>query len=123
GEALDAPGQLVMDVGGGDHRLLAFRPGLIEDSLAEPAPAFAEDPALAFARLAVVFSGHLGESSSHSKVSEIWKSEDVFHPQLFQIFRGFSSFSRDFDAKLYISLPFRELVLRGFRDNRLGFFN
>jgi hypothetical protein len=82
-----------VDVGGRDHGLLAFRSGLIEDSLAEPLLAFAENSVLAFARLLVVVcSGLLGESSSHSKASVNWKSEDVFHPQLFQIFRGFFGF-------------------------------
>ena len=95
GEALDALGQFVVDVAGGDHGLIAFRSGPILDAVEDPPPAFAEDPAVAFSGLlAVAFSGLLGESSSHSKASVAWNSEDVFPPLLFQNLRGFSSFSR-----------------------------
>ena len=81
GEALDAIGQLIVDVGGGHHGLIAFRSGPIEDSFKDPPLAFAEDPAVAFSRLReVAFSGLLGDSSSHSKVSAVWNSEDVFLP-------------------------------------------
>src|SRR5512132_4092749 len=106
GEAPDAIGQLIVDVGGGHHGLIAFRSGPIEDSFEDPPLAFAEDPAVAFSRLlAVAFSGLLGESSSHSKVSAVWNSEDVFLPQLFHKLRGFSSFYRAFDTEaLYITL-------------------
>lgn len=71
-----------------------------------PPLAVAEDPAVAFSRLlAVAFSGLPGESSSHSKVSAVWNSEDVFLPQLFHKLRGFSSFYRAFDTEaLYITL-------------------
>ena len=106
-------GDLVVDVGGGHHRLVAFDAGLVLDAAEDSPPAFAKDPAVAFPGLlalclrsfAVVFSGLLGESSSHSKVSVVWNSEEVFLPQLFQKLRGFSSFFRDSDAEaLYITL-------------------
>ena len=106
GEALNALGQFIVDAGGGHHGQVAFGSGMILDAVEESAPAFAENPAVAFSRLlAVVFSGLFGESSSHSKVSVVWNSEDVFQPQLSQKFRGFSSFFRDFDTEaLYITL-------------------
>jgi hypothetical protein len=87
-----------VDVGGGHHGLIAFRTGPILDAFEDPSLAVAEDSAIPFScLLAVAFSGFLGESSSHSKTSVDWNSEDVFVPQLFQNLRGFSSFSRDFD--------------------------
>ena len=114
GEALGAAGRLIVDVGGGDHGPVALGSGPILDAVEDPAPTLAEDPAVAFpglvaavipGLLAVVFSGLLGESRSHSKVSVVWKSEDVILPPLFQELRGFSSFFRDFDAEaLYITL-------------------
>ena len=100
GEALDAVGEFIVDVGGGHHGLLAFGFGPIRDAFEEPPLAFAEDPAVAFPRhLAVAFSGLLGDSSSHSKTSVVWNSEDVFLPQLFHKLRGFSSFYRDSDTE------------------------
>src|SRR5512135_2545655 len=50
GEALDALGQLIVDVGGGHHGLIAFRSGPIEDAFEDPPLAVAEDPAVAFSR-------------------------------------------------------------------------
>jgi hypothetical protein len=87
-----------VDVGSGQHGLIAFRSGPILNAFEDPALAVAEDSAVPFfGLLAVAFSGSLGESSSHSKTSVDWNGEDVFVPQLFQKLRGFSSFSRDFD--------------------------
>jgi hypothetical protein len=95
-----------VDVGGGHHGLVAFGSRTILDACEDSAPAFAKNPAVAFpGLLAVVFSGLLGESSSHSKVSVVWNIEEVFLPQLFEKLRGFSSFFRDFGAEaLYITL-------------------
>ncbi len=63
------------------------------------------NPGARFRRMNLAFSGLLGESSSHSKVSAVWNSEDVFLPQLFHNLRGFSSFYRAFDTEaLYITL-------------------
>ena len=99
-EALDTIGQLVMDVGGGHHRLVALRPGPILDAFENSPLAFVEDSAVAFSRLlavtfpglsTVAFSGLIGDSSTHSKTSVVWNSEDVFPPPLFQNLLGFSS--------------------------------
>ena len=81
-------------------------PGRFEDSVEDPPLALPENSAVAFSGLlAVVFSGLLGESSSHSKASLVWNSEDVFPTQLFQKIRGFLSYFRDFDTEaLYITL-------------------
>ena len=57
GEALDAIGEFVVDVGGGHHGLIAFGSGAILDAVEDPPPAFAEEPAVAFpAFLRVAFS-------------------------------------------------------------------
>jgi len=99
-EALDTIGQLVMDVGGGHHGLIALRPGPILDAPEDSPPTIVEDSAIAFSRLLAValpgltpvaFSGFLADSSSHSKTSVVWNSEDVFPPPLFHNLRGFSS--------------------------------
>ena len=93
GEALGAVGELVMDVGGGHHGLIAFGLVTIRDPLEEPLPPLAEEPAVAFpSAIAVAVPPLLGDSSSHSKTSVAWNSEDVFVPQLFHKLRGFSSF-------------------------------
>ena len=98
GEALDAVGEFVVDVGGGHHRLIAFGSGpildAVEDSLADVRGAILRLRSRVFLRVA--FSGLLGDSSSHSKASVDWNSEDVFSPLLFQNLRGFSSFFWDF---------------------------
>src|SRR5271157_2343121 len=99
-EALDTIGQLVMDVGGGHHGLVALRPGPIFDAIEDSPLAFVEDSAVAFSRLLAVtflrlspvaFWRFLADSSSHSKTSIVLNSEDVFLPPLFQNLRGFSS--------------------------------
>ena len=92
-EAVDAAGQFIMDVGGGHHGLITFGPGAVLDAIEDSLTTFAEDSAISFSGLvALVFSGLAGESSSHSKTSVVWNSEDVFLPPLFQKLRGFSSF-------------------------------
>ena len=92
-EAVDAISQLVVDVGGGHHGLVAFRSGAVLDAVEDPLTAFAEHSAVAFAgRFAVAFPALPGESSSHSKVSVVWNGEYVFAPLLFQNLRGFSSY-------------------------------
>ncbi len=72
GEALDALGQFIVDVGGGHHGLVAFGSRTILDAYEDPPPAFAKNPTVAFpglladvfsGLLAVAFSGLLGESS------------------------------------------------------------
>jgi hypothetical protein len=94
-EALDSVGQLIVDVCGGDHGLVAFGSLLILDALEDSVLAFAEDPALPFSVIpGVAFSGLLGDSGTHSKASVDWNCEDVFSPLLFQNLRGFSSFFR-----------------------------
>jgi hypothetical protein len=86
-----------MDVVGGHHGLIALGLVAILDAVEDPLAAFAEDPAIAFSPLVgIAFPGLLGESSSHSKASVDWNSEDVFVPQLFHDLRGFSSFFRDY---------------------------
>ena len=101
GEALDAIGEFVVDVVGGHHRLIAFRSGAVLDAIEDLALTLTESSAVAFPGfLGVAFSGLLGDSSSHSKASECWNSEDVFSPPLFQILRGFSSFFRNFAKKI-----------------------
>ena len=48
GEALDAIGQFVVDVGGGHHGLFAFGPGSILDAIENSPLAFAEESAVPF---------------------------------------------------------------------------
>ncbi len=96
GESLNAVGQFVVDVAGGHHGPVAFRSGAVLDAVENPFPPFAELSAVPFPRcLAVAFPGRSGESSSHSKASVVWNSEDVFAPILFQNLRGFSSIFSD----------------------------
>jgi hypothetical protein len=93
-----------VDVGGGHHRLVSFDTGLILDAIEDSLTTFAEDSAVSFSGLvALVFSGLAGDSSSHSKTSVVWNSEDMFSPQLLQIFWGFSSFLSDFCLMEYKS--------------------
>jgi hypothetical protein len=93
GESLDAAGEFIMDVVGGHHGPIAFGLVAIRDAFEDPLATFAEGPAIAFSsRVGVAFSGLLGESSSHSKASVVWNSEDVLSPPLFHELRGFSSF-------------------------------
>jgi hypothetical protein len=85
-----------MDVGRGQHGLIAFGAGAVLDAIEDSLATFAEDSAVPFTGLvALVFSGLAGDSSSHSKTSVVWNSEDVFLPQLFQNLRGLSSFLAD----------------------------
>jgi hypothetical protein len=96
GEALNAIGEFVVDVVGGNHWPFALRSGPVLDAIEDPLPALTESSAVAFpGSLGVAFSGFLGDSRSHSKAPEGWNSEDVFSPPLFQILQGFSSFFRN----------------------------
>jgi hypothetical protein len=93
-----------MDVGGGHHGLVAFWTRSIGDPVEDSQLALVEDSAVAFSRLATVpfpglstvaFSRFLEDSSTHSKTSVVWNSEDVFLPPLFQDLQGFSSYFSD----------------------------
>jgi hypothetical protein len=86
-----------MDLVGGHHGVIAFGLVAIRDAVEDPLSALTEDPAIAFSPpVGVAFPGLLGDSSSHSKASVDWNSEDLFVPQLFHNLRGFSSFFRDY---------------------------
>jgi hypothetical protein len=96
-----------VDIAGGHHRFFAFGPWPILDALEDSPFALVEDFAVAFPRfLTVAFLGpstvavsrFLGDSSTHSKTSVMWNSEDVFLPPLFQILLRFSSAFWDFDV-------------------------
>ena len=78
GDAPDLLGDLVVDVGGGHHRLGAFDAGLVLQA--------AEDSPLASVQLAV-------ETGVHSKTSWRRTVEGCEVPRLFAKTRGFSSFS------------------------------
>jgi hypothetical protein len=87
-----------MDIGGGHHRLIAFWSWAILDALEDSSFAFVEDPPIPFSGLpAVAFSGFPGDSSTHSKASVAWNSEDVFLHPLFQVLQGLSSFFSHFN--------------------------
>jgi hypothetical protein len=91
-----AVGDLIVDVGGGHHRLVSFDTGLILDAIENSLTTLPEDSAVSFSVLvALVFSGLARDSSSHPKTSVVWNSEDVFSPQLLQKLRGFSSLLAD----------------------------
>jgi hypothetical protein len=95
-EAVDPSGQLIMDVGGGHHGLMAFGSGTVRDAIEDSLATLSEDSAISFSGLvALVFSGLPRDSSSHSKTSVVWNIEDVFLPQLLQNLRRFSSFLPD----------------------------
>jgi hypothetical protein len=106
GEALDTIGEFVVNVAGGYHGLFTLWPGPVLDPVEDSLLAFMKSSAVTFSFLAVAFSGFLGDSSSHSKASECWNSDDVFPPPLFQILRGFSSFFSGFSARKKISRLF-----------------
>ena len=73
----DLLGDLVADVGGGHHRLMAFDAGLVLDA--------AEDSPLASVQLAM-------DTGVHSKASWRRTVEGCEVPRLFAKTRGFSSF-------------------------------
>jgi hypothetical protein len=87
-----------VDVAGGYHGLFALWPRPVLDAVEDSLLAFMKSSAVTFSFLAVAFAGFLGDSSSHSKASEGWNSEEVFSPLLFQILRGFSSFFPGFSG-------------------------
>src|SRR5262249_23651153 len=72
GESLDAIGQFVMDVAGGDHGLIALWAGAILDAVEDSLPALTENPAVLFPdALGVVMSDPFGDSGGHSKASVV----------------------------------------------------
>ena len=78
-------GDLVVDVGGGHHRLVAFDAGLVLDP--------AEDSPLASVQLAV-------DIGVHSKASWETNGRGGEVPRLFARTRGFSSFSASISLEL-----------------------
>jgi hypothetical protein len=84
-KTLDAIGQFVLDVGGGHHGHRPLGTGWLPKTLVNSSPSFLENSLLACLAL-------FSESSTHSKASLSWNSEDVFSPTLFQKHRRFSSF-------------------------------
>ena len=84
-EALDAVGQFVLDVGGGHHGYGPLGTGWLAESLVNSSSPFLEESLLA---CLAFFS----ESSTHSKASLFWNSENVILSLLFQKHWRFSSF-------------------------------
>ena len=84
-ETLDAIGQFVVDIAGGHHGYGPLGTRWLPETLVNSSPSFLEDSLLA---CLAFFS----ESSTHSKASLSWNSEDVISPTLFQKHWGFSSF-------------------------------
>src|SRR5262249_7106938 len=105
-EALDPIAQFIVDVAGGHHGDFAFGSGPMDDTVEHSPPALVQESVVAISLpLAIAFRGVLGESRSHSKASEGWSSEDVFHSPLFQNPRGFSRLFYSSDPSLlYITL-------------------
>jgi hypothetical protein len=69
---LDAISQFVMDIGGGHHRCFTLGPRHVGDASEDSPPPLVKEPAVALSRLpAVAFSGLPGDSSTHSKASEV----------------------------------------------------
>jgi hypothetical protein len=92
-EALDAIGDLIVDVAGGHHGSIALGFAPILDAIEDSPLAIKESSLVALSSPVVVaFPGPFGDSSSHSKAPFGWNSEDVLLPPLFQKQRGFSSF-------------------------------
>jgi hypothetical protein len=92
-EALDAIGNLVLDVAGGHHGSIALGFVPILDAIEDSPLAIVESSLVAFSSLVTVaFPGLFGDSSTHSKAPLEWNSEDVLLPPLFQKPREFSSF-------------------------------
>src|SRR5438034_1042930 len=75
GEAPDALAQLIMDVAGGHHGLLAFGAGPMSDAVEESPPAFPQESAIASSPLlAVASAGLVQHNNHHSKPSVTWKN-------------------------------------------------
>ena len=108
GETPGALAQFIVDVGGGDHGLVAFGPRFIGNATEDSPPSLRKELAVAFSgfvasafrvvtvatsrRVAVATSGRVGDGSSHSKPSVAWKNEDLSPPTLFQNLPRFSRF-------------------------------
>src|SRR5262249_41371027 len=100
GETPDALAQFIVDVGGGDHGLVAFGPRFIGNATEDSPPSLLKELAVAFSGfvaravrgvtvatsrlVAVATSGRVGDGSSHSKPSVTWKNQDPLLPALFQ---------------------------------------
>src|SRR6476469_4606219 len=81
GESLDAIAEFVVDVGGGDHGLVALRFGEMDQSVATSPLAFPQEPALAFSGLlALAFSLLLQDNNHHSKPSVGCRNQDPSLP-------------------------------------------
>ena len=75
----------VLDIGRGHHGYGPLGPGAIVQPLLDSSSTLLEDSLLACRPF-------FSESSTHSKASLFWNSEDVISPILFQKLAGFSSF-------------------------------
>src|SRR5262249_34841102 len=106
GQPVGALAQLVVDVGGGDHRDLAHGLGVGVDAVEEPSSPSLQEPPLSIPRLGALASGGLGrENGHHSKPSAAWKNVDVIYPTFSRDPGGVSSFSRAAaPGRLYITL-------------------
>jgi hypothetical protein len=92
-KALNTLTQLVVDVAGRDHGLVAFGAGAIRNAVEDSPPASPQEPAKAFIALAAIaLRDFFRDNHHHSKPSVAWKNEDIPQPPLFQDLRAFSSF-------------------------------
>jgi hypothetical protein len=74
----DAIGKLVMDITGGDHKVVAFGSRSIGDAVEHPPSTLIEAPTIVFAStLATTLRYFSRYSSIHSKASIGWNIEDV----------------------------------------------
>src|SRR5215469_8065765 len=92
-ETAGAAGRLVVDVGRGHHGNGSLRDGRVIEPLLNSPSTLLEKSLLASRPF-------LSESSTHSKASLFWNSEDVILPTLFQRPVGFSSpFSKNLNTR------------------------
>jgi hypothetical protein len=94
-EALDTIGVFVVDIGRGHHGLGLFGLANIRETEANSAPSLLEDSLLAS-------PAFFSETSTHSKASFIWNSEDVLLPTLFHNHWGFSSTFSDLYLRFFL---------------------
>ena len=95
GQAVGAPPQFVVDVGGGDHGRLALGLGSRGDAVEDLLPAPPQEPPVALPGLGALETDGLGrDNDHHSKPSERWGDADLSHPAFSRDLRGFSSFPR-----------------------------
>ena len=104
GEALDAIGEFVVDVAGGDHGLFAFWPGPVLDAVEDSLPAFTESSAVAFScclRLRLrVFLGIVAVTRKPPKVGIVRKCFHLYYSKFSGGFRAFSPIAKRFRYKL-----------------------